>query len=185
MASPSALRVARTDEGCCVRVEGRGTMKESPAVQEFVTRTLTAAAAATPDAARPAAAVTIDLSACDYLDSTFLGCLLGLHKQFGKKAAGQAAGKGDAPPFAVAAPPDRVAKLFGPTRLDRLIHPRSELPCAAGEWVPLDIPPPASDKRDLAQHVLECHRRLAEVEGPQQAAFIRIAEQLEREVASA
>ena len=185
MASPSALRVARTEGGCCVRVEGRGTMKESPAVQEFVVRTLTAAAAATPGAAPAAGVVTIDLSACDYLDSTFLGCLLGLHKQFSPKAAGGGAGEAELSAFAVAAPPERIAKLFGPTRLDRLIHPRSNVPCVAGEWVPLEVPTPVSDKRDLTLHVLECHRRLAEVEGPQQAAFLRIAEQLEREVASA
>jgi hypothetical protein len=51
--------------------------------------------------------------------------------------------------------------------------------------VPLAVDQPTLDKRDLTQHVMECHRRLAEVEGPQQAAFRRIAEQLERELAGA
>ena len=83
-------------------------------------------------AAAQAAAVTVDLSACDYLDSTFLGCLLGLHKQFGRKAAGEGAARKTSSPFAVAAPPERLAKLFGPTRLDRLIQAAQEPPRVGG-----------------------------------------------------
>jgi anti-anti-sigma regulatory factor len=181
MATASAVHVARTDHGCCVRIEGRGTMKESPAVQEFVSRTL---GAASPDAAK-AGAVTVDLSSCEYLDSTFLGCLLGLYKRYGGKGAREGSRADPAAPFAVAAPPDRIAKLFGSTRLDRLLQAEKEPPHVAGEWVPLTIDQPTLDKRDLTQHVLECHRRLAEVDGPQQAAFRRIAEQLERELAGA
>ena len=175
MATASAVHVARTDGGCCVRIDGRGTMKESPAVQEFVVRTLDAGAAS----------VTVDLSGCEYLDSTFLGCLLGLYKQYGGKAAREGSGANSAAPFAVAAPPDRAAKLFGPTRLDRLLRAQEHPPAVAGEWVPLTIDRTTFAKRDLTQHVLECHRRLAEVEGPQQEAFRRIAEQLERELATA
>ena len=159
-------------------------MKESPAVQEFVSRTLGPVGAAHPGAAQ-AGAVTVDLSGCEYLDSTFLGCLLGLYKQYGGKGAREGAGASPSPPFAVAAPPERLAKLFGPTRLDRLLRAEKEPPHVAGEWVPLAIDQPTLDKRDLTQHVMECHRRLAEVEGPQQAAFRRIAEQLERELATA
>jgi hypothetical protein len=180
MATASAVHVARTDGGCCVRIEGRGTMKESPAVQEFVVRTLDAAADSPPPGA-----VTVDLSHCEYLDSTFLGCLLGLYKQYGGKGAREGSGASPAAPFAVAAPPERLAKLFGPTRLDRLLRAQEQPPPVAGEWVPLTIDRTAIEKRDLTQHVLECHRRLAEVEGPQQAAFRRIAEQLERELANA
>ena len=184
MATASAVHVARTDQGCCVRIEGRGTMKESPAVQEFVSRTLGPSGAASAGAAR-AGAVTVDLSGCEYLDSTFLGCLLGLYKQYGGEGAREGSGSSASTPFAVAAPPERLAKLFGPTRLDRLLRAEKEAPHVAGEWVPLAIDQPTLDKRDLTQHVLDCHRRLAEVEGPQQAAFRRIAEQLERELASA
>ena len=172
MASASAVLVARTADGCCVRVQGRGTMKESPAVQEFVSRTLV------DDGAGEAAAgtVTVDLSACEYLDSTFLGCLLGLYKQFDGRGGGR---------FSITAPPATLAKLFGPTRLDKLMSARSEPPAVTGEWVPLEVAQPVTDARDLTHHVMECHRRLAEVEGPQQAAFRRIADQLEHELANA
>jgi anti-anti-sigma regulatory factor len=184
MATPSAVHVAPTDRGCCVRVEGRGTMQESPAVQEFVERTLEAGAAANGGAA-PAGAVTVDLSQCEYLDSTFLGCLLRLYQKHNREAARGGSGAVPAGPFAVAAPPERVAKLFGPTRLDRLLRAQPQPPGVVGEWVPLRIDRAALAKSDLTRHVLECHRRLAEVEGPQQAAFRRISEQLEKEMQNA
>ena len=73
MATASAVKVGRTEAGYCVRIEGRGTMNQSPIVLEFVGRTLRDGAAS------GAPGVVMDPSACEYVDSTFLGCLLGLH----------------------------------------------------------------------------------------------------------
>jgi hypothetical protein len=185
MASASAaVHVGRTANGCCIRVEGRGTMKESPAVQEFVARTLDLDAAAKPGEPACGGAVAVDLSRCDYLDSTFLGCLLGLYKQYGGRGAreGSPVGGAGRGRFTVTAPPEKLAKLFGPTRLDKLMSAQKDPPQVTGEWVPLAVTQPVLDRRELTQHVMECHRQLAEVESPQQAAFRRIADQLEREL---
>jgi hypothetical protein len=38
---------------------------------------------------------------------------------------------------------------------------------------------------DLGRHALNCHRELAQIEGPNQAIFQRIAEQLARELGEA
>src|SRR5687768_10917844 len=112
-AAASQLKVGRTGAGYCVRVEGRGTMRESPAVEEFVARSM----------GGDPVTVVVDLTACDYLDSTFLGCLLGLHKRFGKRAGPSAADPGPTPGprFAIAADPERRRKLLGPTRLDLVL----------------------------------------------------------------
>ena len=63
--------VGRTEAGYAIRIEGRGTMRESPALQRVVRTVLDG----------EACAVTIDLAVCDYLDSTFLGCLVDLHRR--------------------------------------------------------------------------------------------------------
>ena len=162
MSAPSsAVNVARTSDGACVRIEGRGTMRESPAVMDFATRTLEAGAAA----------VVIDLTGCDYLDSTFLGCILGLHKRFGAARP---------PRLLVASSAQTSRKLFGPTRLDKLLNITPAPPPVVGAWQALA--PAGMKPKDLTRHGMECHRRLAEVEGPAQAAFQRIAEGLARDL---
>jgi anti-anti-sigma regulatory factor len=159
--SPFALKVARTTTGHCIRVEGRGTMRESRSASEFAARSLEV----------PGATVVIDLSACDYLDSTFLGCLVEMHKR---------AGRATPPRFLVLAPPEKVKKLLGPTRLDLVVKTTAEPPVIVGEYVTLPSAEPSSP--DVMRHVMECHRRLAELAGPQQAAFAAIADSIEREL---
>src|SRR4051812_24313726 len=78
MPTPTALIAAPTENGCVIRVEGRGTMKESPAASGLANRTL---------AGDASAVVVIDLSACTYLDSTFLGCITSLYGRFGHAPA--------------------------------------------------------------------------------------------------
>src|SRR5579875_1841293 len=60
------LAFARTESGYRLRVQGRGTMPQSHCVQNFVAEAL----------AKDDRVVVLDLSEADYLDSTFLGCLL-------------------------------------------------------------------------------------------------------------
>lgn len=164
MPSPTALKVARTPGGHCIRVEGRGTMKESPTASQFALKALEA----------PGATLVVDLSGCEYLDSTFLGSLVEMQRR---------AGGGNPPRFAVSAPPEVVKKLLGPTRLDAVLKSRPEPPQVVGEYLTLPAADPASP--DVMRHVMECHRRLAELGGPQQAAFAAIADNLERELQKA
>ena len=71
MDSDCNLSVGRFDQGFLVCITGHGTMRQSAAFREFVTQCFDS----------QQAAVVVDVSACDYLDSTFLGCLIGLHKE--------------------------------------------------------------------------------------------------------
>jgi anti-anti-sigma factor len=159
------LRVAATADGCCVKIEGRGTMGESPSAEAVAARTL---------AHEPSARVVFDLSGCDYLDSTFLGCIVRFYREHGKSTP---------PRFCVAAPPDRIRKLMGPCQLDRVIPIIPEAPEALGPWV--DVPVCHLASGEMARHIMECHRLLAEVDGPMRDAFLRIAEQLQRELDAA
>lgn len=163
MPATSAVKVGRTATGVSVRVEGRGTLREGPAVHEFAVRTLDS----------DPCTLTMDLSACDYLDSTFLGGLVDLYKRFGSHQA---------PRFAVVAPPEVARRLLSPTRLDGLVRVADGAPEVLGEFV--EFLASAPGLYDLGRHVMECHRRLAEVDGPRQASFQRIADQIERELAN-
>jgi len=110
--------------------------------------------------------IIFDLSHCDYMDSTFLGCLIDLHQQFTGSVV-------------LAASRQQVDKLLGVTHLDRILKIIPAPPACYGEPIPL--PGERIQPDDLARHVATCHRRLAEIESPLQPVFARIADQLERE----
>ena len=163
----SSIQVAPTEQGCCVRVEGRGTMHESAAARDLALRVLGEWGA------RGSAVVVFDLTDCHYLDSTFLGCLVELYRMYGRAQPVR---------FRVAGPPERRKVLLGPTRLDAFIPATDAPPAVCGPWVAL---PPLTAKgqdKDLLRHVMQCHRALAEVDSPMRAAFARIADQMEQEI---
>jgi len=160
--STSGVTVAPTSTGCVIAVLGRGTVRESRAIIDFVTRTFQSA---------PETRVTIDLSGCGYVDSTFLGTLIDLHR------------------LAVAAGPDRLfvagsmehrKKLLGIARLEKLIPGIEAAPPTAGPSVPLVAPDAAPT--DFLRHISKCHQKLAEIDCPMQQVFARIATQMEREL---
>jgi anti-anti-sigma regulatory factor len=163
MPTPASLKVAPTDHGCVIRIEGRGTMKESPAASTVANQTLSG---------DPNAVVVFDLSACSYLDSTFLGCITGLYGHYGRAPAAR---------FFVAGSAEKRKALLGTVKIDSLIPSVPEAPPMRGEWVTIPIDP--VDQRDLSRHVMECHRVLAQADSPMRSAFAKIADQLERELA--
>lgn len=159
--TPTNVSIAPTADGSCIRVENRGTVRESRIIKS------TAAQSLKNDAS---ARVVIDLSACHYADSTFLGCLMDLWKLAGSSGR-----------FAVAAPPEHRKKLLGMARLDTFIPCLDVAPATCGPAVPLS--PAATTPREIFQHVLECHRALAEVDCPMRDVFAKIVAQMERELA--
>jgi anti-anti-sigma factor len=163
MPTPSALTVGWTRRGYCVRVAGRGTMRESPALRAVALQVLDE-----PDGP----ALDVDLAACEYLDSTFLGGLLGLFRRFEQS--------GPSGRLAIVGPTEVLHRLLGPTRLDAILPLRAECPEPLGEEVP--IPPQALDCDDLGRHVLESHRRLAELGGATAVVFGPIADRIANEL---
>jgi anti-anti-sigma regulatory factor len=163
MPQGSFLKVGRTATGCILRVEGRGTMRESKAAHELAVRCI-------PESGFT---VAVDLSDCDNLDSTFLGCLIDLQRRFGRGSESR---------FSVASPSDKCRRLFETAQVQRALNVTPDHPEVLGDYVP--VPSAALDSTQTTQHIMECHRLLSEFEGPSQAAFRAIANQLERELAA-
>lgn len=157
----SSIMIGRVESRYIIVVAGRGTCRESAAVLQFATETL----------ANTRDGVTIDLSACDHLDSTFLGCLVHLHKRFGGGTPSR---------FVIVASPDQVKKLLVPSRLDNLLEISHE-PINLRETLTA-LSHADVDQFEMGRHVMECHRLLAELGGPHARQFANVADQLEREI---
>jgi anti-anti-sigma regulatory factor len=162
---PTVVKVAPTEQGCCIRIEGCGTMQESRAAQDLAASTLET----TPDAV-----VVFDLCDCEYLDSTFIGCLLQLYRAHGRSKP---------PRCMVAAPQVKRKKLLGACAVDRLIPAVDSPPNVLGQWV--NLAQFKGDRTELMRHVMECHRALSEVDCPMKGAFAKIADGIERDLARA
>lgn len=152
------LRIGRLDNGLLIRVVGRGTMQVCPALRVIFEAS---------DAKR----VCFDANECQYLDSTFLGCLVGMKK------ASQAAGDRH---FQIAASPETRRRLFSPTGLAQYFEFVDSCPEVVGETVPLDVTGVAA--RELGRCVMECHELLAQTGGAGAEAFRSIAERLAGEL---
>jgi len=160
---PAEIKACRTAVGYMIRVEGRGTLRESPAVRDFASQCLGQQRALT---------LSFDLSPCEYLDSTFLGCMVGLHRRTQDEPQLE---------MTVCADQDTRRRLLAATHLDKLFHCIETVPEPAGPWVPLAAT--ELEKHEFGKHVLECHQRLSELECPSAAAFKTVADQLARELA--
>jgi hypothetical protein len=115
--------------------------------------------------------LVFDLDACEYLDSTYLGALVDLHRRYATASPVR---------FAVAARTEARLKLFGANCLETLFHYVEQAPAPLGEE--LELTSQALAREDLGRHVLECHRRLAELGGPNQAAMQGVVDRLEHEL---
>ncbi len=156
------LSCAHAENGYVVHIDGAATMKHSPAFRAFVHRCL--------EGDRQAI-VTVDLTDCDYLDSTFLGCFVGLHKLGGEGNDGR---------LRFFAAPNQCQRLFAHSLLDRVLNIVDHCPLLAGDFA--DIPSCELDALAFGNHIMQCHRRLAAVGGKDAAAFSSVAEQLAREL---
>ena len=153
------LKIRRTTSGYVVHLEGRGTMRESPTLRDFASGAL-----------EDGADIWVDLSACEYLDSTFLGCLAVLQR-CAKMGRGS---------FAVVADASTSKRLLAGVHLDRILDIQEDGPPVFGDAVAL--PTAAIERREFARHLIESHDRLAELGGPAAESFRRIAAQLQEEI---
>jgi anti-sigma B factor antagonist len=160
MSNTTPITAGPTEQGVRLTVEGRGTLVESQTVRELVDRAL----------ADPSARVIIDLGRCTYLDSTFLGMLVGVHKRYG------------APPsrYAIAASPETRRALFSLSRLDRVLCFVPAPPAYSAEPQPLAARAVASDT--LGRHVVESHRELAQLGGAEAERFRAVADAVAAEL---
>lgn len=161
-ASLTGVTVAPTATGCLITLPSRATVRESRAIKDVAQRTLKSDGTST---------VVLDLSDCAYVDSTFLGTLIDLHR---------AAGAATPPRLQIAGSPEQRKKLLGVARLEKLIPGIDAPPTAAGPAVPL--PTPEAAPQEIMRHIMECHKKLAEIDCPMRPVFARIAAQMEAEL---
>jgi anti-anti-sigma factor len=153
MSERAKITVARFAQGVAVQVDGAGTMAESQVVYAFAEEILKTTTQQ----------VIVNLAACTYLDSTFLGGLVGLLKRHGSEPGR----------FAIYAPAPRRQSLFGVSRLDKILPVEADLPLEARTQMSRD---------ELGRYIADCHRRLAELGGDQAQDFGRVADALEGEL---
>lgn len=150
----SELLVGHFSQGIILRIVGRGTMHESPAFRAVVEQS-------------PAAVVIFDATECDYVDSTFLGCLI-----WTKKAC-------ETPPtrqFLIAASPATRILLFSTSSIGRYFDYLDACPEPLEPLVKLDVA--KLDAEVLGRHVMRCHELLADLGGDKADAFRRVADRL-------
>jgi anti-anti-sigma regulatory factor len=156
------LLVGRTSQGTVIRVVGRGTMHESPAFRKIAEANL------------KCGTVTFDAAECEYLDSTFLGCLIGLQKKSEQSSHGH---------FAIAASHETQLKLFSLSSLYKyfdFVDPE------LGEIKNLQrVDVDKLDATSLGRHIMQCHDTLADRGGSEAPAFRAIAERLAQELGDA
>jgi len=149
--------VSRTINGYVISIEGRGTMRESHALASF----------AASCGCSLSCHIAVDLNKCDFLDSTFLGCLVGMHKNQQHCSAGG---------LQIIADEDHRKLLLKPLQLDQYFEIIQQRPETIGQ--PVELPASHPGGPGFAVHVMDCHEELAELDGPNQAMFSQITQRL-------
>lgn len=159
MHAPCQISIFTTSAGYLFQVVGRASLRESPALRDFVQNALD-----------DGADVVVDLSQCAHMDSTFLGCLVLLH-QHSESTKGV---------FSVYADQSMRRVLFGTSHLDLVLPFAAEPVACHGQPVRLAVMDLKG--KQLCEHLVETHRQLADLGGPSAETFQRIVERLLQEL---
>ena len=111
------------------------------------------------------------MTECEYLDSTFLGCLIGVQKRAESMPHAT---------FVVAADARQQLKLFSTSSLDRYFDFTEPHVTPVGDTIAIEGDD--LDQDELGNHVLACHQRLAERGGKDAEAFRRVCQRLSAEL---
>ncbi|MCO6044093.1 STAS domain-containing protein [Aeoliella sp. ICT_H6.2] len=156
--SDDRMQVARAADQVVIRIVGRATMQDSPALRK------------TAEMAIDSHHLVWDMSECEYLDSTMLGCLIGVRKE-AERLKRQ---------MVIVADKPRQVKLFTTSSLDKFFDFIDECPQVSTDW--MEIEREGLDTDALTRHVLVCHERLADRGGTDGEAFRRVVDRLSTEI---
>jgi anti-anti-sigma factor len=144
-----------------IRLIGKGTYTHSACFHEIVEEFFQ----------QHSRQVVVDLTRCSYLDSTFLGCLVRLCRQYhtppGKR-------------FVIVATEQKQVQLFASSQLQRFLIFDNAHAADTNSWDEVEIM--WTDARTLGRHVMQCHRTIGELNIPDADKFARIAEHLAAEL---
>jgi anti-anti-sigma regulatory factor len=155
----ATLTLAHAGNGYILRIQGRAAMRHSVVVRHTAEHVIG-------DEHRP---LVLDLSGCTHADSTFLGDLIGLNKEYGT---------GEPPRLSIAAPSKACMEAFVVNHLDTMLHISDRAPEASDAGVTLAVP--EVPLRELGEHVLHAHENLAEENVPNAKAYRAIVERIAR-----
>ncbi len=158
--APDKMRVCEDDQCIVFQVEGRGTMKQAPALRERAERAL----------ADGVCRLQVDLRGCHYMDSTFLGTLLLLMRTVARLEQGE---------FALVSPSANCRQLMEKMQLMRVfsVVDLDELPVYLWSDLPADV----DDSECFDRAVVEAHQELAATPGAPNAMFAELAKRLMQE----
>jgi anti-anti-sigma factor len=144
----------QAEDTVTLRVEGRATMYQSPAVRKFAEESL-------PGGVR---SLRMDLRRCTHLDSTFLGTLLCLKRTFLDHRRGE---------FALVSPSSECRQLLHQMGLDDIFPVLETEEPRGSAWTIL-----ADDAQDVhafRQNVVRAHEALAQLGASQREQFGAVA----------
>lgn len=153
------IRLQQSPECLTFAVFGRGTMRQCPALNHRARQAL-----------ESGQAVRVELCACSYLDSTFMGTLLGISR---------AAKESRSHEFTLVAPSPECKALIEQMGLDRLIPIATPGEERDDPWEELPVSDPADATPAMIQEtVVRAHENLAQAPGPAAQPFKAIAAKL-------
>jgi len=168
MAEPSGTIFATFESSTAVvRVRGRAQAHQCPAFRKFAEDVL----------ARRINCLQVDLSECEYFDSTFLGTLLHLRKTPGQDGGSM---------LTLVSPSEQCLQILGRMGAKTLF--RIDSGRAAdddSQWHILPEEQPGQCGLDFKRHVVEAHQELAQVPGPMQDRYKMIAEMAAQDLEAA
>ncbi len=147
--SSSGIEVGELQGAATVRVVGKGTHLNSHLLKEYATHVLE----------KKGSPFQLDLSACSYMDSTFLGMLAGM---------GVRHCQNQSPPIRIIGISPRVRGMMEGLGIDHLFE-MVEGPAPTAPLRPLDNRPAASDQK--SRDMLEAHETLVSVSSSNEAKF--------------
>jgi len=144
-----------------VQVEGNATMLHAKAMREWVEANL-----------QRLPQVRVDLSRCTYMDSTFIGTLLGLKRLADSRPSGG---------LVLVCPSPQCVQLLDQMRIGQIFTTETS-PVSASDWQEVSVPPDAIKSRAFQCNVVEAHQRLADCPGPTGERFRQLADDMSREL---
>jgi anti-anti-sigma factor len=159
-AAQGTVRVHEQGQTVQFRVEGRATMAQSVAFRRFAEQRLAAGATT----------LQVDLSACTYMDSTFLGTLLFLKSAVDRRGQGE---------FTLVSPSARCRQLLQQMGLDAILRITAGDSADVSGWSDLADGP--TDVHAFKDTVTEAHQELANLEGPAGEPFRAVMRCLDKE----
>lgn len=148
------LTVGRKHRVVIFKVAGRGTMRNSPPLEKLALTALNEGGANK---------IIIDLEDCLYMDSTFMGSLVGINSALLKKGDQR---------LIIANADDRNKRLLDNLGLSRIMDLRNDLGKFEAEWE-LAVNEPLEPKL-LAKHILAAHDYLGKIDAKNRARFSEV-----------